>query len=44
MSDNEKKATGYQAAVETWIDTFGETVAFDYDEEGFPKMPDYNKL
>lgn len=39
-----KKATGYQAAVETWIDTFGETVQFKFDEEGYPKMPDYTLL
>lgn len=44
ISDDEKKATGYQAAVETWIDTFGETVTFEYDEQGFPKIPDYSKL
>ena len=43
-SGEEKKATGYQASVETWIDTFGETVPFEYDEEGFPKMPDYSLL
>ena len=33
--------TGYQAAVELWIDTFGETLPFMYDEQGFPIMPDY---
>lgn len=44
FTDEIKQATGYQAAVETWIDTFGETVSFEYDEQGFPKIPDYSKL
>ena len=44
FTDEVRKATGYQAAVKIWIDTFGETVPFEYDEEGFPKMPDYSSL
>lgn len=40
-SDEVKVATGYEAAVNTWIDTFGETVQFEYTDDGFPKMPDY---
>lgn len=43
-SNSIRKATGYEAAVKTWIDTFGETVPFNYDSDGFPIMPDYNKL
>ena len=43
-TDEIRQATGYQAAVETWIDTFGETVSFEYDEQGFPKIPDYSQL
>lgn len=43
-TDEVRRATGYQAAVNTWIDTFGETVSFTYDLEGFPVMPDYSKL
>lgn len=40
----ERHATGYENAVETWIQTFGETVEFEYDEEGYPLMPDYSLL
>ena len=43
-SDEVKLATGYQAAVDTWIDTFGETARFQYDDEGFPEMHDYSLL
>ena len=43
-SEEIKQATGYEAAVKTWIDTFGETVKFEYTEDGYPKMPDYSKL
>lgn len=39
-----KRATGYEAAVDIWIDTFGETVQFQYDQKGFPVMPDYSLL
>lgn len=41
LDNSMKVATGYQAAVETWKDTFGETMPFKYDTEGFPIMPDY---
>lgn len=44
VSGEFKPATGYQNAVETWIETFGETVQFNYDDEGFPLMPDYTIL
>lgn len=39
-----KEASGYEVAVQTWIETYGETVPFTYDEEGYPVMPDYNHL
>lgn len=39
-----RQATGYQTAVEIWIETFGETVKFQYDEDGFILMPDYDSL
>lgn len=39
-----KEASGYEGAVQTWIETYGETMPFTYDEEGYPVMPDYNNL
>lgn len=39
-----RPATGYEMAVRTWLDTYGETVPFNYDEDGFLIMPDYTKL
>lgn len=39
-----KPATGYQAAVEIWKDTYGETMPFEYDDEGYPLMPDYEQF
>lgn len=42
-----KIATGYEAAVQMWVDAFGEPVgdyAITYDESGLPVMPDYTKL
>ncbi|MBQ2642894.1 MAG: hypothetical protein IJF94_03740 [Eubacterium sp.] len=41
---NIKAATGYEAAVSIWNDTYGETVEFKYNDDGFPQMPDYNNL
>lgn len=41
---NIKAATGYEAAVHIWIDTYGETVEFEYNDDGFPIKPDYNNL
>ena len=32
------------AVVQTWIDSFGETVKFKYDEDGFPVISDYERL
>lgn len=43
-SGESKPATGYQHAVETWIETFGETIKFTYDDKGFLIMPDYSVL
>lgn len=37
-------ASTYEAAVDTWIETFGETVDFKYDSEGFLIMPEYNYI
>lgn len=44
INGEERHATGYQNAVEIWIETYGETVNFPYDDEGFPQMPDYSNL
>lgn len=44
VTGEERHATGYQNAVETWIETFGDTVQFNYDDEGFLIMPDYSSL
>lgn len=45
-SENIKVATGYEAAVNIWLDTYGERYSsnFTYDQDGFPVMPDYHKL
>ena len=42
-------ATGYEAAVDIWIDTYSDNdlfndTVFQYDENGFPVMPDYSLL
>lgn len=39
-------ATGYEAAVDTWVDTYehGDYSKFRKDENGNLIMPDYNKL
>lgn len=44
ITGEERKATGYQNAVELWIETYGETVSFPRDDEGFPLMPDYDAM
>ena len=41
---NIKASTGYEAAVQTWIDTYEENDKIQYDKNGFPIMPDYSKL
>lgn len=43
-TDSIKEASGYEAAVQTWIETYGETLPFTYDAEGYPVMPNYNSL
>lgn len=44
VSEQVKQASGYEASVDVWIDTFGEWEGFKYDENGFPIMPDYSQL
>lgn len=48
ISKNDNKshrlATGYEAAVSIWIDTYGGSDKFEYDEDGYPVMPDYSTL
>lgn len=44
VSDEVRTATGYEAAVTIWIDTFGGQDMFKFDESGFPIMPDYSTL
>ncbi|MCD7764177.1 MAG: hypothetical protein LUI14_13525 [Lachnospiraceae bacterium] len=44
-----RTATGYEAAVNIWIDTYSDNnmfsdAVFQYDENGFPVMPDYSLL
>lgn len=41
-----RKATGYEAAVDTWVDTYedGDYSKFTFDAEGNLVMPDYSKL
>lgn len=43
---NNRVLTGYQQAVQIWLDTFGDIYhwQFDLDENGLPIMPDYTKL
>ena len=37
-------ATGYEAAVQVWVDTYGEDDRFRYEKDGRPIMPDYTNL
>lgn len=42
-----RSATGYEAAVNTWVDTFeseGDYSKFSFSEDGTLRMPDYSKL
>lgn len=43
-SDEEIIATGYQAAVDVWIESNGDKYIdqFQFDEDGFPIMPNYS--
>ena len=38
------RATGYEAAVQLWIDTYGDDNRFKFTREGRPIMPDYKLL
>ena len=39
-----KTATGYEAAVQIWTETYEKNVNISCDETGFPVMPDYTRL
>lgn len=39
-----EKATGYEAAVQVWVDTYGEDSDLKYEKDGRPIMPDYTKI
>ena len=41
---NIKAATGYETAVQTWIDTYEGNNKIQYDKNRFLVMPDYTKL
>ncbi|MCD8108510.1 MAG: hypothetical protein LUE14_00170 [Clostridiales bacterium] len=45
-TDETSVASGYQAAVDIWIDTYGDESMekFQFNEAGFPVMPDYSFL
>lgn len=43
-NSNIKAATGYETAVQTWIDTYEGNNKIQYDKNGFLVMPDYTKL
>ena len=38
------RATGYEAAVQVWIDTHGEDKRFKFEKDGRPIMPNYRDL
>ena len=42
--NNIKIATGYEAAVQVWTDTYEENNKIQYDKNRFPVMPDYTRL
>lgn len=39
-----KTATGYEAAVQIWTETYEKKDKIRYDKNGFPIMPDYTRL
>lgn len=39
-----EKATGYEAAVQVWEDTYGNDPRLNYEKNGRPIMPDYTQL
>lgn len=38
------RATGYEAAVQLWIDTYGMDERFEFEPDGRPIMPDYSAI
>lgn len=38
------RATGYEAAVQLWIDTYDNDERFKFGKDGRPIMPDYRKI
>lgn len=38
------RATGYEAAVQVWVDTYGDDPRFKFEPDGRPIMPDYSQL
>ena len=38
------RATGYEAAVQVWIDTYGMDNRLSFDKSGRPIMPDYTQI
>lgn len=38
------RATGYEAAVQLWVDTYGDDNRFKFEKDGRPIMPNYNKI
>ena len=43
-TDEVKIATNYEAAVDTWIETYDGEDKFNFDSDGFPISPDYSQL
>lgn len=43
MKNTNRYSPIYAMAI-IWLDTFGSTVEFQYDPQGFPIMPDYINL
>lgn len=44
ISNEIKQASGFEASVDIWTNTFGKSKEIKYDEKGFPVMPDYTQL
>lgn len=43
-TDDVRKATNYESAVDYWVSTYGHEDKFVLDADGFPVMPDYSEL
>ena len=39
-----ERSTGYEAAVQIWVDTYGDDPELKYEKNGRPIMPDYSKI